>query len=300
MPPRAKTTTTTPATRRNPRQITADYVAALLSYADILYKGGLVPKNKNSPARPETVAALIEVGRDVGLPATQAISWIMLVNGRPSIWGDAGLALILASGLLEERAEWYEGEPGTDEHTACFKVKRVGAKQERVSRFSVADAKRAELWGKEGPWTTYPERQMMWRAKGFACRDEFPDVLCGLIFAEESLDFPDAGRVQVVQPSAAELPPVPPVVVAPPPPPPAAGPTDEQFDRMAELKLLVCASRGCATEDERRAAWLETLEPWGVSTARDFTAEAAAKFIESVGKAQDPFTHPPAATPAAT
>jgi hypothetical protein len=311
MPPKAASAILkTP--KRSPRTITTDYVEALVRYAEVLYKGGLVPKIKDVAARPETVAALIEVGRDVGLPATQAVSWIMLVNGRPSIWGDAGMALILASGLVESRREWYEGERGEDDYTAFFAIKRVGAKDERVSSFSVADARRADLWGKKGPWTTYPERMLMWRAKGFACRDEFPDVLCGLIFTEESLDFPDAGRVTVIPPEGQGSEPPKRLAEATTPfkgaghATPALAHlkaegksvTEEQLDRIGELRERVIASGNCTTDDERRGAWTNTLAPYGVTTACDFSEATAAQFIEDLSRKHDPFTHPPQTQPA--
>ncbi len=312
MPPKAGTITRT--TKRAMRPITADYVAALSAYAEILFKGGFAPRDVT---RPEGVAALIEVGRDVGLPATQAVAWIMILNGRPSIWGDAALALILASGLLEEREEWYEGTPGQDNYTACFKLKRVGAKEPRVARFSVADAKRANLWGgklakdgktRHGPWKEYPERQLMWRAKSWACRDEFPDVLCGLSFYEELRDIEAAetGRVTVSQ---VETPPAAIAAPAPVAAPTATAPeateiTEDQIDRLTELRALVCAAKGANNDDDRRTTWLATIkpliEPYGATSAMDLNSQQAAELIEQLGKMHDPFTHPPAvsSTPA--
>lgn len=57
-----------------------------------------------------------------------------------------------------------------------------------TARFSVMDAKRAGLWTKAGPWQTYPRRMLQMRARSFALRDAFPDVLKGLISVEEALD----------------------------------------------------------------------------------------------------------------
>ena len=188
------------------RAITPDYVEALRQYSDLLYRGGF--HGGKECKRYEAVAAKIEVGRDLGIPATQAIAWIMIVNGKPTIYGDLGMAMIRSSGLLDEShlKEWYEGEG--DDFTACFTIKRVGPAEPRTVRFSVGDAKRAKLWGKAGPWTEYPERQLMWRAKGFACRDEFQDVLCGLTFVEEAADAP--GAVGCTRATRAAAPPVPP------------------------------------------------------------------------------------------
>ncbi len=53
---------------------------------------------------------------------------------------------------------------------------------------ALMDAKRAGLWTKAGPWQTYPRRMLQMRARSFALRDAFPDVLKGLISVEEALD----------------------------------------------------------------------------------------------------------------
>jgi hypothetical protein len=170
-----------------PPALTAEYVESLKLYCDLLVKGGLTPKGVS---RPEHLAVRIAVGRDLGISDTQAIANIMIVGGRPSVWGDLGWAMIRASGLLEDVETYYEGEPDTDGYTAVCKVKRVGAKREYVAKFSLGDARAANLLNKPGPWQEYRDRQLMWRAKGFASREEFPDVLCGLVFTEEAMDIP--------------------------------------------------------------------------------------------------------------
>ena len=67
-------------------------------------------------------------------------------------------------------------------------AKRKG-KRPVEQRFSVDDAKKAGLWGKQGPWQNYPKRMLQMRARGFALRDAFPDALRGLVLAEEAQDF---------------------------------------------------------------------------------------------------------------
>ena len=44
--------------------------------------------------------------------------------------------------------------------------------------------------GKQGPWTQHPKRMRQMRARAFALRDVFPDVLCGMPVAEELQDMP--------------------------------------------------------------------------------------------------------------
>jgi hypothetical protein len=62
--------------------------------------------------------------------------------------------------------------------------------EETEATFSVDDAKRAKLWGKQGPWSQYPKRMLAMRARGFAIRDAFPDAMKGMITAEEAQDYP--------------------------------------------------------------------------------------------------------------
>jgi hypothetical protein len=53
----------------------------------------------------------------------------------------------------------------------------------------MADAKRAGLAGKSGPWSQYPARMLALRARGFALRNAFADALRGLVTAEEAQDY---------------------------------------------------------------------------------------------------------------
>lgn len=147
---------------------------------------GLSPKDMKQP---EQILVAILHGLEVGLKPMQAIQKIAVINGRPTIWGDAALGLVRASGLLEGIAEIIEGEG--DARCAYCTVKRRGDLQNILAKFSVEDAKVAKLWQKRGssgqdtPWITHPERMLKMRARGFALRDAFPDVLGGMYLAEE-------------------------------------------------------------------------------------------------------------------
>jgi len=99
---------------------------------------------------------------------------------------------VQASPVCEDVQEYFENE-GTPNPVAVCVAQRKGRKPV-IAKFSVEDAKRAGLWGKQGPWTAYPKRMMQMRARGFALRDAFPDVLKGLITAEEAHDYPDEAK----------------------------------------------------------------------------------------------------------
>jgi hypothetical protein len=79
-----------------------------------------------------------------------------------------------------------------DELVAICAIHRRGQKTPVVNRFSWSEAKRAGLAAKTGPWQQYPRRMMQMRARSWALRDAFPDVLRGLHMAEEVIDMDDA------------------------------------------------------------------------------------------------------------
>lgn len=156
-----------------------------MKMAGILAKSNVVPKEM--VAKPESIFLAIALGMEIGLPPVQAVSSIMVVNGRPSIWGDALKAVVLGSTVCESFDEDTPDKALKQGFGRC-KVKRTGMNPIEI-RFSVDDAKRAGLWNKSGPWQQYPGRMLMYRARSWACRDAFPDVLKGIQMREESQDY---------------------------------------------------------------------------------------------------------------
>jgi len=158
-----------------------------LKFADYLADSDMVPKDFKG--KPGNCLIAMQWGMELGLKPLQAMQNLAVINGRPSLWGDAVIALVRASPACE-----YVIETQTDEEATC-RVKRRGEPEQERS-FSRTDAKVAGLLGKAGPWAQYPKRMMQMRARAFAMRDVFPDVLRGLPVAEEVMDLPrDMGRV---------------------------------------------------------------------------------------------------------
>ena len=155
--------------------------------ANSIVGAGMSPMLKNG-ARMSAAQVMIamQLGAEVGLPPMTSLKNVAVINNRPTLWGDAMLALIYRSGELEEFEEGVQGE-GDKRYGFCT-MKRRGMKA-RTSRFSVADAKTAGLWGKSGPWQTYPDRMLVMRSRGFTSRDVFPDKLGGFLMAEEVMDY---------------------------------------------------------------------------------------------------------------
>ena len=155
-------------------------------FATMVAKSDFAPKDFRG--KPESCLLAIQHGSEIGLSPMQSLQNIACINGRPAIWGDAALAVAMASPVCEYVRERVEGEG--DAMTAYCEAKRRGYERPTLSTFSVADAKKAGLWGKSGPWTQYSRRMLQLRARGFALRDAFPDVLKGLVTAEEAQDYP--------------------------------------------------------------------------------------------------------------
>lgn len=146
--------------------------------------GDMVPKHFQG--NPEMIMAAVVRGMEIGLAPMQALSNIAVINGRASIWGDALPALIQRAGHSID--SWIEGDG--DNMQAVAVVTRGDTGKEYRRTFSVADAKKAGLWGKAGPWQTYPTRMLQMRARSYAARDGASDALMGLQVAEEMQDVP--------------------------------------------------------------------------------------------------------------
>jgi hypothetical protein len=141
---------------------------------------GLVPDSYRK--RPNDIFVAISWGMEIGLSANQALQSVAVINGKPSIYGDAGLALVRASGLLEDIHEHFTGEFGHDGYTAVCEIKRRGEDRTYKAEFSIEDAKLMGKWDKPNQngasiWQKYPKRMLKWRARWFALRDVFGDVL---------------------------------------------------------------------------------------------------------------------------
>lgn len=127
----------------------------------------------------------MQYGAELGLPPLQAIQNIAVINGKPGIYGDLGKALLLSKGFKIEEDDVPEIKKNG--RARCKVTRPNGEAAERT--FSLEDSKTAGLWAKAGPWSTYPYRQMAWRAFWFAARDNAADVLKGIWGIEELSDY---------------------------------------------------------------------------------------------------------------
>jgi len=173
-----------------PRNITEAF-----DFAQMLLISGMLPKPYIG-AKPETIVVVLQFGYEVGLQPMQALQGIANINGMPSLWGDAALGLVRGSGLLEYIVEDDFNTIRANKMATC-RIKRRN-EPEVIRTFSLEDAKEAKI-ADNAVWKTYPQRMMQMRARGFALRDVFPDVMKGLILADEAQDYPVIDASNAVQ-----------------------------------------------------------------------------------------------------
>ena len=227
-------------TQTNNRGFAPSTITEAIQFSEMLAKSQMVPRQYQN--KPEDIMVAVQWGYEIGLAPLQALQNISVINGKPSVYGDAALALVQASSVCEGVEEYFENEETSAMVAVCV-CKRAGRKPVTV-RFSVEDAKRAGLWNKQGPWQQYPKRMLQMRARGFALRDAFPDVLKGLITAEEAQDFPTQAKditpaAQVITVSNNPL-----DAIAPPPP-----------------TIAITASDPIEVEDDGHRHYVEVEQP---------------------------------------
>jgi len=166
--------------------------------SNLICKSGFAPKGCDTP---EKVWVAIEMGAEAGLAVMQSVQNIAVINGKPSIYGDAAIGLVRASGLVAEHSE----KPITDKtgNVVGYEVRSKRTDGTSIEhRFTVEDAKRAGLLSKAGPWKDYPSRMLQMRARSWVIRDLYADVLKGLRIAEEVRDYVEAESVETVKADA--------------------------------------------------------------------------------------------------
>lgn len=165
------------------RGVALETLDDLWRFSSIVAKTEFAPKGWTA----EQCMIAIQFALEVGLTPMQGLQNVCVINGKPALYGDAPLALCRAHPAWDGKVfqEWQDGKD--DGYAAHCSVGRLGEPPITVD-FSVADAKKANLWAKQGPWQQYPRRMLQLRARSLALRDKYGDVLKGLVSEAEAQD----------------------------------------------------------------------------------------------------------------
>lgn len=202
--PKKKTDAALPTvfTAASDTYLKADTLEGRYRLAKAFIAGGMVPKGYRTP---EQVFAGLEYARELQLKPLVGLRNIAVINGSPSIWGDAPLALVRRSKQLEYIQEFLFDK---DFEKICFANKNINAEaygavcitkrkedpEAKETWFTMDDAKRAGLLGRDNVWKTYPRRMLQMRARSQNLKDNFSDCLMGIEIAEYDYNYiPQAG-----------------------------------------------------------------------------------------------------------
>lgn len=172
------------------RPLQLNDMSEMWRFAQAIVRADLLPKSYgggDAEAKASKALIALQLGAEVGLMPMQSIQSIYVINGIPTLYGDSQLALVRQSGQLEYIRERVEGDVvNMATLKAIVEVKRKGDSEPVIREFSWADAMKAGSSNKE-TYKQHPKRMLTYRARAYALRDVFPDVLKGLTHTYEEM-----------------------------------------------------------------------------------------------------------------
>lgn len=166
-----------------------------MSLATVLSKSGVVPTAY--AGRPDAVFAVVQYGKELGIPPMVALQNMAFINGRPSMGSD------LLAALAHKHPDWagYEVKVLTEKECSLIVYRKNPNDPKKPfafpGSFTMDEARAAGLVRAGGPWEKWKKRMLKHRAFAFALRDGFPDAFSGLYTTEEMA--PDTAAMEEEQ-----------------------------------------------------------------------------------------------------
>jgi hypothetical protein len=138
----------------------------------------IIPALRN---KPDDILLVLLAAHDLGIPATQALSKLHIVDGKLSMAAEMMVALVLRDG----HELWGDTENST-EFAVCYGRRKGSPEITRVV-FTMDDAKLAGL-DQRTTWKKYPKSMLWARAVSMLCRQVFPDSVAGVSYTPDELE----------------------------------------------------------------------------------------------------------------
>lgn len=168
-------TTELALTRPDPT-LTMDVLRAQMEAAKRYVDSGLLP---NGIKTPQQALTIMQVGREIGVPATYALRNIHVIEGKPTCAAELLMGLVRRTyGQAAIRVKDATNQSCTVEY------REQGWDGVSSLTFTIEDAKNAGLAAKP-MWTKYPRAMLRSRAVSEAVRTAFPECIAGLYTPEE-------------------------------------------------------------------------------------------------------------------
>ncbi len=182
---------------RQSQQLVAKDNAELVRMIKIFMNGAALPRTLDTEAK---IITAWQTAASLRIPPIRAIQNMAIIHGSLAIWGELPKALAESTGeledfrmiLIDDKQEQISlANKNLDKEVcgAVVQVKRKGRSMNEYS-FTQADAQKAGLLSKPGPWKDYRKIMYQRRAMNHAMKFEFPDALMGVKIAE--YDFNEA------------------------------------------------------------------------------------------------------------
>lgn len=147
------------------------------SMAKILADSGMLPDALKG--KPQAVFAIMQKGRELGVPPMLAMTNIVVVKGKPTANSELMAALIYRD---------HGGDALTfvksDDQECVIRFKRSDAKQSGTHRFTIEEARSAGLFTND-VWKKYPAAMLRARCISSVARFAFSDSIGGMYTPEE-------------------------------------------------------------------------------------------------------------------
>lgn len=153
----------------------------LMKFSEWISKSGLIPKALQG--KPHDIAIVIMKGKDLNISSMQALGGINVIDGKAVVSAELMIGLVKRVPSVCEYLRCKE----TTEKSATWVAKRRGAEDETSLTYTLDDAAKAGLLGKNN-WKGHPKAMLRWRAGAGLARAEFPELTMNMLTDDEALE----------------------------------------------------------------------------------------------------------------
>ena len=244
------------------KEVNVEDAIKLQKIAQGLHQSGLFPQTKG----PAGAYAIIQYGYELGLGPMTSLQNINLIQGKPAANGQTMLSLAMSRGVT-----FQVQEENSERCTIKFKRNDM----EYISTFTLEDAKRAGLTGKDN-WKNWPTEMLYWRSVAKGVRRIAPEAIMGL-YTPEELTHGEKTEFTVQQPASVSEP-------EPPQEPVQEAEYAEPLITAAQLKKMATAlgKLGFENKESKREAvnhWLHENDYESIESSKELTRQQAIQFI---------------------
>lgn len=163
----------------------------MVRVSSALSQSEFVPKKFQG--KPADCLIALDMASRVNASPLMVMQNLYTVNGSPAWTGNWCMTMIRSCGRFSNDDHVRTGEVGTDSNGCYFTAyDKVLGKQVVGVNVTVATAKKAGWWDRNPQWRNNTELMLVYRAAAYFVREHCPEVLMGIITAEEINDISGA------------------------------------------------------------------------------------------------------------